>query len=234
MGAKSVADLYKRRVVTKEEAERLLGFCNNAGPSFLFGVVASFFPDLSTVWLLWAIHIGSACLTALILSGNREGCSDGMTECGCHSKDIMLDSIKALCSVCGWVILFRVMITFLRAWFLWYFPEWMQVLIIGFLELSNGCCELMSVVNRNGRFIICAGMLAFGGLCVLLQTMSVTKGLSLRMYLRGKLLQTVFSVLVSCGIVMNHGYLFAVPVIPLLIVLIKNQKWYRKESCYPV
>ena len=65
VGAKSAADFYRQKRIRKQEAERLLAFCSNAGPSFLFGMVAGFFPERKTVWLLWAIHILSAYLTAI-------------------------------------------------------------------------------------------------------------------------------------------------------------------------
>jgi len=48
---------------------------------------------------------------------------------------------------------------------------------------------------ENGE--ITAGMLAFGGLCVTMQTASAAKGLSLNTYLIGKLLQALLSILMA-------------------------------------
>lgn len=39
MGAKTVCDLYSKGRITKTEAESLLGFCNNIGPSFFLGIM---------------------------------------------------------------------------------------------------------------------------------------------------------------------------------------------------
>ena len=39
MGAKTVCDLYSKGKITKSEAESLLGFCNNIGPSFFLGIM---------------------------------------------------------------------------------------------------------------------------------------------------------------------------------------------------
>lgn len=39
MGAKTVCDLYSKSKITRSEAETLLGFCNNIGPSFFFGII---------------------------------------------------------------------------------------------------------------------------------------------------------------------------------------------------
>lgn len=236
IGAKCVTDLYRNGLIEKEQAERMLGFCSNAGPSFLFGMVSAFFPDKRMVWTLWCIHILSAVLTGLLLPGRMREAN----RCICkneslHSEqDIMMSAIKAMAAVCGWIVVMRTLLQFLNVWLLWMLPQWMQVAVIGFLELSNGCCELLRLENVAHRFIVCSCMLAFGGVSVLLQTMSVTKGLSLRNYVAGKVLQTVFSLILSCIFAAENRliYIFAAALFPLLIIKIKNIG--RNPDCYPV
>ena len=96
--------------------------------------------------------------------------------------------------ICGWVFVFRVLLAFLRRWFLWMLPGWAEILASGLLELTNGC-SLLSLAESEGlRFILASAMLAFGGICVWLQTASTTKTLGTGRYLSGKLIQTVISV----------------------------------------
>ena len=102
--------------------------------------------------------------------------------------------------ICGWIVLFRVLIAFLDRWVLWLLPQTARVALIGLLELSNGCCELAQVANAPIRFILCSTMLAAGGLCVTAQTISVTPGLSLRYYFLGKVVQILVSLILSSGI----------------------------------
>ena len=45
VGAQTAASLYASGQLTKEETERLLGFCSNAGPAFIFGMVGGLFMD---------------------------------------------------------------------------------------------------------------------------------------------------------------------------------------------
>ena len=86
-------------------------------------------------------------------------------------------------------------------------PDFMQkiisfcwkILLSGLLELTNGCLQLEAVENPDFRFLLAAVMLNCGGICVFLQTASVARGLNLKYYLLGKLLQTGFSVLYSLG-----------------------------------
>ena len=42
-GAQAVAQAYESGSISKETASRMLGFCNNAGPAFIFGILSTIF-----------------------------------------------------------------------------------------------------------------------------------------------------------------------------------------------
>lgn len=235
VGAKCIGDMYAEKQISKKEAERMLAFCSNAGPSFLFGMVSVFFPNVKMVWFLWLIQISGAALTALAFPRSvDENTLPRKIGWEKERPDVVWSAIRAMGTVCGWIILFRTILTFLNAWLLWLFPAWVRVLVIGILELSNGCCELMQITDVKLRFIICACMLSQGGLCVFLQTMSVTKGLSLKGYFLGKTVQTVFCFLLSCAITAENGWIFA-DVLPVALVFLRNnKKWYGNRRIFPV
>ena len=138
----------------------------------------------------------------------------------------MRTALLSIATVCGWIVLFRVLLAFLESWFLWILPDTVQVFISGLLELSNGCLGLLNIQNSAVRFLLCSVMLAWGGLCVTMQTRSVTDGLSLKPYLRGKLLQTFFSFLLSICVILNIFF----PVFPLVLLLVLGVKKTQK-SC---
>lgn len=232
MGAKSIGELFCRKELRKEDAERLLAFCSNAGPAFLFGMVSQFFTDKKTVLLLWLIHITGAILTAWIFSERAsENTDTAPCMSGTRQPDIMIGAVRGMAVICGWVILFRIVAGFLEKWILWLLPQWLQVILIGFLELSNGCCQLFLIPNEGLRFILCSCMLAFGGICIFFQTAAVTEGLSLKMYMKGKILQTLFCFLLSCGMVSEKGLLYytMIPVILIFSRKIKNSYGNLKE-----
>lgn len=234
VGAKAVGDLYRNHRITKAEAEHLLSFCSNAGPSFIFGMVSGFFPERKTIWVLWFIHIFSVFLTALSIPVEKEKTEDSFSPESTDGQAIIWSAAKAMCLVCCWVILFRMVITFLNAWLLWILPVWLQVLLKGFLELTNGCCDLLLISDIHLRFVLCSCMLSFGGVCVLLQTVGVTKGLGLSGYLKGKCLQTAFSFLLSCALVWQYGF-FLLTAIPIFLILLrKTQNRYRNPRMIPV
>ena len=197
IGAKMVYDCYRQGCISKPTACRMLGFCNNAGPAFLFGMIGGLFTDKRTVWMLWLIHILSALLVGVLLPGKtKETCVLSRKEPITVSKALE-SSLKTIGNICGWVVIFRVILTILDQWLLWLLPQEIYAGIFGFFELSNGIACLNEVANDATRFVLCSGMLAFGGLCVFMQTASVTKELGLGRYFPGKVLHCLFSILLS-------------------------------------
>lgn len=102
-----------------------------------------------------------------------------------------------MAGVCGWIIMFRILVAILDRWFLWLLPESVRLLLIGSLELANGCHSLLQSQAEAARFILSAVILGFGGICVCMQTVSVTGKLGTGWYFPGKVLQSVVSLILS-------------------------------------
>ncbi len=196
-GAACVAQAYQSGRLNRRDAERMLGFCSNAGPAFLFGLTAGCFSTPAAPWVLWGIHIAAALLTASLLPGKRRGRTALALGAPVSPRQALNRALSAMATVCGWVILFRVILAILRRWCLWLLPAPAQVALAGALELVGGCCALTEIPREGLRFLILSGLLAFGGLCVGMQTVSVTGSLGLGWYLPGKGLQTLFSLLLA-------------------------------------
>lgn len=197
VGAQSISQAYERGQIDKQNAERMLGFCNNAGPAFLFGMTHILFSSPYVPWALWLIHITSAILTGCFLSGKTDSACRVSDTSDVSVTRTLERSLKTMANICGWVILFRVILSVLQRWILWLFPTELQIAVYGLTELSNGFVELYKIDSEGLRFIFAACFLSLGGLCVTMQTMSVIKGLSLKIYLKGKLLQFLFSILLA-------------------------------------
>ncbi|MBR7123144.1 MAG: hypothetical protein IKC95_06805 [Oscillospiraceae bacterium] len=197
VGAKCVSEAYAEKAVSSSEAKRLLGFCSNAGPAFIFGMGSCIFDRKSLLWVLWAIHIVSAFLVGSLLPNKRNRSSFLNSVGNTGFANAVEQSIKAIATVCGWVVIFRVIISFLQHWILWIFPVEINVFIFGILELSNGFCALSDIADEHIRFLLCSFILSFGGLCVTMQTVSVTKKLGIGMYFPGKILQACISLMLA-------------------------------------
>lgn len=189
-GAQAVAHAYETGQLERSTARRLLGFCSNAGPAFLFGIVANRFCRMRYAWILWAIHIAGAIVAGAVLPGRQADRAEIRTAKSLTLQQALRKSVNILAEVCGWIVLCRVIIAFCQRWFLWLFPQWAQLLFAGMIELANGCWALGTIPNEGVRFVMASVLLSMGGLCVLLQTKSVVKSLGLGMYFPGKLIQT--------------------------------------------
>lgn len=197
VGAQNVLSSYHQGVISKEDVLRMAVFCNNAGPAFLFGYLGTLFDAPVYLWLLWLIHIVSALLVGWILpGGSNESISTVDSEL-LSMPHALNQAIRVMAQVCGWVILFRVFMGFLDRWLFWAFPDSVRILLTGFLELSNGCVFLSQLPSQGLRFIFASTLLGFGGICVNLQTRSISGSIHLSMYLPGKAFQGCISFLMT-------------------------------------
>lgn len=197
VGAQCINDTYRKQAISKKDARRMLGFCSNAGPSFLFGMLGGLFEDSGPLWCILIIHVLSAVIVGCLLpEKSKQTCT--LKENKTVSIPTALEeSVKTLALICGWVIAFRIILCFLQRWFLWMLNPQLQIAISGILELSNGCISLYTLSGNGLRFILSSGFLSFGGLCVAMQTASVTKSIGKSIYFPGKILQTAISLLLA-------------------------------------
>lgn len=206
VGVQNAASLYATGQLEEKEALRLTSFIGQPGPAFLFGMVAPMLEKPESVWVLWGILLYSAFLVSLLTPGSNREITLGKHRNAALSQ-AMSASLSAIGKVCGWVVLFQVLLAFLKRWVLWYFSEEEVAVIGGLLELSGGCLLLKTVPSGGLRFLIACGILSFGGLCVVMQTVSVLGSLSPTAYLLGKLIQTVFSLTLAFAILFRQWWI---------------------------
>lgn len=200
VGAQNVAEAYRSGLLSRADASRMIAFCSNAGPSFLFGILSSLFSEFWMPWLLWVVHILSALIVGTIIPNGPSFSFAAKTTGHRSVTEALESSIKAMALVCGWVILFRMLLTFLNRWVLWIVPSAAQIMLSGILELSNGCILLSALPFEGLRFLIAAAVLGFGGICVAMQTASVVGDIPMTYYFPGKLLQGCISFLMASAV----------------------------------
>lgn len=198
VGARTAAELCAQGALTRDEAERLLTFCNNANPAFLLGglglgVLGS---DRAGLWL-WLIHIFSALVTGLVLARRpgRQGGGRALPRkapaAAGSFPELLVGAVQgalgAILGICAFVELFYVLGLPLRR-----LPAPWGAGLAGAVELFSASAALPG--GRLG-FVLAAGLAGFGGLSVLCQTAAVLapQGLSPAPCFRGKLLQGALS-----------------------------------------
>lgn len=229
-GAQAVAAAFRSGKLNRQDAEHLLRFCNNAGPSFLFGIISSQFQQRSMVWALFAIHLLSALWTGS-LHANTTNSSAVLQARNSTIPETLKQSVKTMSFVCGWIVLFRILTEYLTKWVFCLVPGDLQVVFAGMLELSNGCCALSLIDDPCLRFLACSCLLAFGGLCVTMQTASVIEGLSLKAYLQGKAVQILVSFLLSL-LYLHYGWISLITALILFAAVPKKTVDFQSHRMY--
>lgn len=223
VGAQGVAQAYFNGSIDKTSAKRMLGFCNNAGPAFIFGMLSGLFSNKVTTWSLWCIHIISALISGFLFPKKTNTSCRLVEQRKITFPEAIMIGIKTMSQVCAWIVLFRVILSFCNRWFLWLFPDEFRVVFYGILELSNGCIALYDLSNEGIKFILSACLLSFGGVCVAMQTVSVTKSLGVGYYFPGKFLQMLLSLMLSSlyqFFFFNTEQRVTITWLPLIILLV--------------
>ena len=239
IGAKLTQEAYTQNQISKTDAQRMLMFCSNAGPSFIFGIVASFFEHSWIPWLMWLIHISSGYIVAIIVAEPPRPFYCAENNMKIRFVDAIPNALKSLSSICGWVIFSRIVLNFLEKWFLHDLPNTIRLLLSGLIELSNGCLQLDCIPSADTRFLIALTMITLGGFCIALQTTAVAPDIPIKYYLKGKFMQSIISLTIAIPLLMiifpnNHQKSFPILFILLILVLcfsIINSK--KKSSSIP-
>ena len=183
VGARTAAELVENGVLSRDEGERLLAFCNNAGPGFLLGVC------------------GAGLLICRALPPVPHGTYPHKSAKAQHLSTAFPAAVQNALTGCLNVSAFVVFFTVLARLLLHFLPEAFAsslpcALLLGFLELTSGVLALPC--SRAG-FLSCAALLGWGGLSVHCQTLSMLAAspLSARYYLKGKVLQALLSLLLA-------------------------------------
>ena len=160
VGASTVAALVRRGDVSLAEGQRLLAFCNNAGPAFIIGVAGlTVFGSARVGAYLYLIHITAAAAAGVLLRG-RHTAEAGTYRAPSRQSPLsaFLASVQGAASamgrVCAFVVFFLVLLS-LAETVIGALPPWAA----GFLELTNGILRLSP--TRSG-FVTAAALLGWG------------------------------------------------------------------------
>ena len=198
VGASLIVGELNKEALTKLEAERLLCFCVNSGPAFVFTAVSGvYFDSLIPGAVIFASHF-TACLIIANLTylkyKDNINFNEKIFNCKkMHYSEKIIDAVsyssKTLFGLCALIVIFSVVIEIAkRTGFINVIISFMSVvidrqtasgLLYGFLEITNGCLYLQSISGIN-KLLTAAFITAFGGLCVHLQIFNLIKKSGIR------------------------------------------------------
>ena len=212
-GAKVTADLYEKKLITANEAQCILSFCNNAGPIFITVTAGSL--------LLKSKEIGYILLLSTILSniicGVLIGRLNKKTEfptnrlfamgknnpkpLGTLIGNSISSAANTLVVIGGYIVLFGILIKIL--FLIGILSSKTSVatgLVAGLLEMTNGISLLSSApLNMFTKTFLSAFILSFGGTSIQLQITGILENIPINMptYYATQIFKALLSAIIS-------------------------------------
>lgn len=200
VGGCTVAELYGAGAIDHREAEHLLTFCNNCGPSFVLGIagMGCFHSPRIGLWL-YVIHVLSAVTVAQLHRSRRAEPRTPRLGAPAPSFPAALvrsvtDGAQAMVSVCAFVVFFVAALRLVTA-----LTGLTHPALIGAVELTGG---ILALTPDRAGFVTASALLGWGGLSVHGQTAAVLRStdLPLRPHLFGKAAQAAVSAVLALAV----------------------------------
>ena len=198
-GARTAAELYRQGQISRQEAELLLGFCDNCGPAFLLGYAgAGILGSQRAGVRLFIIHITAALLAGMVLCRVQRDRGPGLLRSSLPVKPVSLPqalttsvsgAAASMMNICAFVVLFQALAALM--------PAQIPGMLLGALEMVTGMAALEP---GQAGFIAAAAIAGWGGLSVHCQAMGVAEGLGFRWHWVGKAMQAAVSAALAAGV----------------------------------
>ena len=218
VGSKLIADLYKEKKLTKSQALRSLAFCSNSGPMFILGSVGiSMIGSKSAGYIMLISHIVGALINGIIyrnlsvtdsISKHKAIINKDNTENMLSTS--VLDSVTSIMLVGGIIVVAFILIEVLQNINLFYpitkllslfnvSPNTSLSIINGIFEITKGTISVAQLsISQDLKIIICSTLIAFGGICTIMQSMAFVKSFcSFRFMLLQKTTHAFFTCVVT-------------------------------------
>ena len=177
LGASVIADLRRNGQISREEAQRLLAFCNNSGPAFILGAAGGVFASPKAGLLLYGAHVLAALCTGFLFRG-KDTTGDEAPRSASEPRSFaaafpaaVTKALGTTVTVCGYVVLFSALLNLIDL------PDGFSPLagamLSGFLELGSGIAALRGLPPTPLHLACAALLLGWGGVSVHLQTLGV-------------------------------------------------------------
>lgn len=197
VGARLLRSLTEQGRLSQSDAGRLLCCCYGSGPSFVISIVGMrVFGSVAAGAVLFCACFLSSLIIAVAVcrSGERIVLKPRETRCDLSAKCFIgsvMSAAKVMLTVCAMITVFAAAMT-----------------IVGIGGSDRGVLSALLEISRVGSFSpegafampLCAALLSFGGVCVVLQVVAIGSGqLPLKWFLLSRIpvaaLSAVFSLL---------------------------------------
>lgn len=212
IGAKLTEGLYSAGEISTEEALKLTSFCSGAGPIFIMGTLGGvIFKSTRFALVILLANYLSSILNGLLWRGKRKYYSIGYGT-NENNPDPIIDSIFSALCVGTYIALFNLLCEILSRIGLIDFisssllkinfihnKELVEGVVFGIIEVTKGCLTLSSLGITKVSACLTAGIISFGGIGILCQSMSFLKKCKIKTwaFLLRKITQALFAILIA-------------------------------------
>ena len=210
IGARTLCTMYDRGMISREEAERALTFCNNPGSAFVISAVGgSLFGSRQLGVMLYACVLLSAVavgiLGRLFFKKSEHTRTHSALVRPTEEDGILAfvaairNSAASMLTVCACVAFFSSLVGCLGAMLEGLrLPKALLAALFGFFEISGGAGMAAETEPLVAAILLCAAGLGWSGLSVHLQIAAICagRGLSLKPYFIAKAAQGMLCALI--------------------------------------
>lgn len=223
VGAKLTADLYEHNVISKNEANRIVTFTSTSGPLFIIATVGIGMLHSEKVGIIILIsHFVGALLNGLLYRNYKYNKSTTINIANYPTnnsenilEDIMVNSIKSILIIGGYVSIFFVIITMLNnfnilypiKYILTYIFQFLHIptstitpILNGIIEVTRGCLDLSTIsISPTLLTAIATFLISFGGLSIHMQSLTFIKKFDIKLsfYFFQKFTHAIISTMIA-------------------------------------
>ena len=218
MGAKLICTLNEQGIIQKKEAEKMMSFCSVSGPMFIIGTVGvNIFLSYKAGLIILVANIIAALINGLIYRKDKyvekEVSYSGKKNDNILSSSVY-DATLSILMVCAYIIISFLIIDVLinlhvidnlsnAICTIFNCPQNFDTIkssIIGIFEITRGIIELNNVnISLTLKTIIASGLIGFGGISILLQSLSFLNQLkiSTKTIVKQKITQALLCLIIT-------------------------------------
>ena len=220
MGSKITAEMVRSGRLSVSDGNVLLSFCNNISPPFIISFMTGYVLDLNneTGKIIIFIMLAGPIITGIITSRVIPHISNAriVKNAGTHTlpydmphngsslkasgfsiDSCILSGVQNVIKLGGYIIIFSIVCSLIS---LIINDTFIYAAISGLLEITSGL-GVFALIPLSLRKIYTVCILSsFGGICTIAQTLCMIKGsgLSIKLYIAGKLISCVIVFILLC------------------------------------
>lgn len=220
MGAKLICEQYNKKYINSIEAEKMLSFCSVSGPMFMIGTVGfGMFNSYKAGVIIFIANIIACLINGLIFKNKSSKTTytnsyNTINITHFNIADIVYDSLNSILMVGAYIVISFILIDLLNFLKIFYFissaickifnysyaADVIECCLKGCLEITRGAADLSNlVIPLKLKTILASGIIGFGGISVLLQSLGFLKTLNIRTskILKQKIMQGLLCIIIS-------------------------------------